>query len=434
MKKTKILLLAMSISLVGYSQTWDDDIYGSSLPPKSVKQTVNRKYNDATKTSTTNNVYIKNGQNNVDIISQGNVKFDVDAYNRRGNVNIYTNDANTDSNYETDPFYSNGNDYEYTDRIVRFHNPENSVKIVSDNDINVYVVDDVYNNYYSNRGWNLNVNLGFGWGSPWYGGGWYYPTYYTAWYSPWYGGWGWNYPYYGGWYSSWYGGWGWNYPYYGGWGYPRHYGTYNPYGRSSGGRYSSYNNNGRSSNNSSGRYSSSSGRVSNGGRESGRYSSGRISEVRNTNNTVNRSSSGRYSNYPSRGNTRPSSVDNTNTSSRISGRTTVNRQATYDANTGRISNRGEARSSSGTSTSGRFSGSHTTPSKTEKESTTYSRPTDSQRSSSGYNTGRSSSRQSSPSYNSGRSSSPSYNTRTSGSGRSSGGFSGGRSSGGSGRR
>lgn len=93
----------------------------------------------------------------------GNVNIDVDAYNRRGNVSVYDSEQTQmpdDSIVNADGY----NDYEYTDRIVRFHDPANSVKISSDNEINVYVVNDTYSNYYRNRGWNFNVNFGWGWG------------------------------------------------------------------------------------------------------------------------------------------------------------------------------------------------------------------------------------------------------------------------------
>ncbi len=152
---------------------------------------------------------------------------DVDEYNRRGNNEIPAGDeaySNDSLDYE---------EYEYTDRIVRFHDPESSIKITGADEVIVYVGDDLYENY-NNRGWNSNVYMGMGWGMgyyPWYDP-WYDPWYYGSWYSPWYGyapyyGWNrWYSPWY---YSRWYSPW-----YYGGWYDPWYYG----YGGYYGGGYS----------------------------------------------------------------------------------------------------------------------------------------------------------------------------------------------------
>ncbi|MBP1639173.1 MAG: putative secreted protein [Bacteroidetes bacterium] len=110
---------------------------------------------------------------------------------------------------------SNG---EYASRIQRFHNPNGTILINSDDEAGTYPLDNV--------NWTVNVyDSNFGWGWP-YGAYRHYPygymgSMYYPWYSSWYGsfwdwdyGWefGWDYPYYGGYYS---GGW----PYYGWGGY-----------------------------------------------------------------------------------------------------------------------------------------------------------------------------------------------------------------------
>ena len=99
---------------------------------------------------------------------------------------------------------------QYTDRIVRFHDPQSSIKITGADEVIVYVGDDVYEGY-NNRGWNNHLYMGWGsyypWYDPWYYGGWYgwhSPWYYSRWHSPWYYG-GWYDPwFYGGWHSPWY--------------------------------------------------------------------------------------------------------------------------------------------------------------------------------------------------------------------------------------
>jgi hypothetical protein len=144
---------------------------------------------------------------------------DIDEYNRRG--------VNDTTRLDEEAYANDYEEYEYTDRIVRFHDPESSIKITGADEVIVYFSDDVYDNYY-NRGWSSF----YSWYDPWYYGGWYgwYSPWYYVSYSPWY---------YGGWYSPWYySGWhGWHIPwyyrscYYGYWYDPWYYGAgFLPYG------------------------------------------------------------------------------------------------------------------------------------------------------------------------------------------------------------
>src|SRR5690554_2754791 len=219
--KTKNLLLAVlftAVPLSGFAQEWDD-IYADPTQPRHERVTIPKEQDDPQKKKV---VIVQGDASNMEVIANGR---DVDEYNRRGNDTITPEEE----------FYSSEDEnryqeYEYTDRIVRFHDPESSIKIVGADEVIVYVGDDIYENY-NNRGWNTHLHMGWGWGSfypwydPWYYGGWYgwnSPWYYSRWYSPWYGGFGWHSPWY---YSSWYSPW-----YYGGWYDPWHYGYGYGYG------------------------------------------------------------------------------------------------------------------------------------------------------------------------------------------------------------
>src|SRR5690554_3348810 len=219
--KTKNLLLAVLLTVMplsGFAQEWDD-IYADPTQSQNEKVTIRKEQEQPPKTKV---VIVQGDASGMNIKANGR---DIDEYNRRnGNETI-----------ESDELYSeeskNYEEYEYTDRIVRFHDPESSIKITGADEVIVYVGDDIYDGY-NNRGWNTNIYFGMGWGSfypwydswnysrwysPWYYGGWYDPWYYGYGYGGWYGGWSrWNNPWY---YSSWYSPW-----YYGGWYDPWYYG------------------------------------------------------------------------------------------------------------------------------------------------------------------------------------------------------------------
>src|SRR5690554_1106982 len=219
--KTKNLLLAVlftAVPLSGFAQEWDD-IYADPTQPRHERVTIPKEQDDPQKKKV---VIVQGDASNMEVIANGR---DVDEYNRRGNDTITPEEE----------FYSSEDEnryqeYEYTDRIVRFHDPQSSIKITGADEVIVYVGDDVYEGY-NNRGWNSHLYMGWGsyypWYDPWYYGGWYgwhSPWYYSRWHSPWYYG-GWYDPwFYGGWHSPWYYS-RWHSPwYYGGWYDPWHYG------------------------------------------------------------------------------------------------------------------------------------------------------------------------------------------------------------------
>ena len=240
MKTNKILLavLMVAMPLFGFAQEWDD-IYADSDRSERVTEEVTRKEPQKKKV-----VIVKGDAAGMEVKANGR---DVDEYNRRGNNGYSAGDITHQDDtlgYE---------DYQYTDRIVRFHDPESSIKISGADEVIVYVGDDLYSNY-NNRGWNSNFYYGWSWGMgyyPWYDvyyNPWYSPWYYGGWYDPWYYGWGgyygwsrWYRPwYYGSWYSPWYYS-SWYSPwYYGGWYDPWYYGWGGYYGGYSHGFYDGY--------------------------------------------------------------------------------------------------------------------------------------------------------------------------------------------------
>jgi hypothetical protein len=92
--------------------------------------------------------------------------------------------------YVTNNYYGDYNDYSYTSRIRRFHDP-----YYSNYYCDYYASPYAYDPYYYGSNWSFSVGFSWGWGS--FGYGWGYPYYgygypYYGWYDPWYG-----YPYYG---------------------------------------------------------------------------------------------------------------------------------------------------------------------------------------------------------------------------------------------
>lgn len=227
-------------------------------------------------------------------------------------VYIVDNEVYADSVVKEEGHYLNGfkgskSDYEYAERIRRFHNPRYTITIADPGYDDIYFLDNNYwnvymdgmyatitptwnNPYYWNymyspfsySSWAWRYNWGYPyWGSYYGWGGWYDP-----WYSPWYGG---YYGWYGGWYNPWYSPWysgyygwgysyyGWGYPYYGGYyGYP-YYGGYYGYG------YYNYNSNFDQANRralSSSRYSATGLRSDNSRRSSVMSTQGRTNTTR----------------------------------------------------------------------------------------------------------------------------------------------------------
>ncbi len=155
----------------------------------------------------------------------------------------------TDEESEEDGYYLNGfkgsqSDYEYAERIRRFHNPRYTITIADPGYDDIYFLDDNYWNVHidgvyatitptwNNPYWWDYKYSSFGYNSWAWRYNWGYPySYYSGWGYP-YSYYGWGYPYYDYWYNPWYSGY---YGYYG-WGYypydyyyGGYYGWYSPY-------------------------------------------------------------------------------------------------------------------------------------------------------------------------------------------------------------
>ncbi|WP_455668426.1 hypothetical protein [Phocaeicola sp.] len=232
----KIVLASLMMVCLPYlaiAQSVDDDLY--FIPKKKaekkeevkqeVKVVVPQKQNTTT-------VYAAPGSTVVVKDVKGNTR-DVDEYNRRytsrennfsmENDTLYIEEKPLNERGEwVNGFEGSQSDYEYAMRIVRFRNPRYAIPVSSPLywdvvyglpswDWNVY--DDGLYAYafptYTNRlwwDWRWNYSYGGGWGFSW---GWSSPWYYNSWYSPgywgggyWGGYWGWNhhhhyYPSYG---------------------------------------------------------------------------------------------------------------------------------------------------------------------------------------------------------------------------------------------
>ncbi|OQB29035.1 MAG: hypothetical protein BWY08_02156 [Bacteroidetes bacterium ADurb.Bin174] len=157
-----------------------------------------------------------------------------------------TTNTDQEEGYYLDGFEGGEMEYEYAERIRRFHNPKFSIHISDPQYMDIYFLDD--------SKWNVYIDGSYAWVTPtwtnpyWYNyywapysySSWYWrtnPYAYHSWYysnpwtyglygwtgySPWYYGYyDWGYPYYGGYYGHYYGGWG--YPYYH---YPYYWGSY----------------------------------------------------------------------------------------------------------------------------------------------------------------------------------------------------------------
>ena len=241
--KTKKLIIAgllAMIPILGFSQEWVewDDIYAD---PSQTSQ--KQQIKEAPQSPKKKIVVVEGDVSKLEVKSSR----DIDEYNRRGKE---TEEVIISKNEIEEEYI----DYEFTDRIVKYHDPEAVIKITGADKITIYTDDELYSDYYRSR---YCDRCGYcGCCCPWYDP-WYDPWYY-GWYSPWYynpwhyGGWRWNFYfgwhspwYYGGWYSPWHSPWyyGWYDPwFYGGWGYggyyPGYYGgiyvgaTYNSAGRS----------------------------------------------------------------------------------------------------------------------------------------------------------------------------------------------------------
>lgn len=320
--KTKQIIIAIMLAVIpfwSFAQEWDD-IYAtpSQNKGKTTKSDSQKK-----------KVVIVEGKG-TDIKIQTEAR-DIDEYNRRGSDALAEGDISQDSLYQ---------DYEYTDRIIKYHDPENSIKISGVDEVTVVYVDgDVYSDYYRNRGYYGSMY--YPWYTydymydPWFYGCYGYNSYYYGWYNPWFSPWSYSFYfnpwYYGSWHYSpyWYYS---SYWYYGGGGY--YNGFYDGYysaltsnrsGRSNGTfRTSSVNTSrlstsGRTS--ASARTSSSTSRISShSSRDVSSYrrsdaNSGRTRIVDNSGRVVD-SRTGRVLNRDSNSRPRPGNYNNSTTTSR----------------------------------------------------------------------------------------------------------------------
>ncbi len=244
MKKYILTLLGSVVlgSAVSFAQDWDDIYYDTGAKNKS-KDTEKKAAITIKKSSGTTSTAARNPYFTVDTQKQTKSATstspqivngrDVDEYNRR-----YTDEQEAYYAEEAAAYAAgdsaNIEDFAYTDRLVKFHNPE---LVDSSEDAELIEL------YYDNRP-TVNLIVGTSFGSyydPFYWGGyrpyrsWYrpygygwYDSWYTGWYDPWYDPYySWGYGWYGGWHNPWHYTWGCGYPHYGwhgpSWGHHGHY-------------------------------------------------------------------------------------------------------------------------------------------------------------------------------------------------------------------
>ena len=171
MKTNKSFLLAVMLTAIpffGFAQEWDD-IYANPTQKERVKAEVKQQEPQKKKV-----VIVQGDATGMEIQANGR---DVDEYNRRS-----TNDLPAgDEAYENDSLEYE--DYQYTDRIVRFHDPESSIKITGADEVIVYVGDDLYKTTTTRMGSNYTSAWAGVWVTipgmilvqPWYYSGWYDP-------------------------------------------------------------------------------------------------------------------------------------------------------------------------------------------------------------------------------------------------------------------
>lgn len=181
MKKTIFLISAcLGLSLSGFAQDYEDDIYYNPKKASAVKTENKKKQPAATIYGDPQMNYYYNVQ------SAYQTERDVDEYNRRG-LSYYQTPIDT-----IGEGMANSGDFLYTQQIQKYYNPT----IVVDN---ASLLADVLDNSYG------NVDIIYANGNPMFSPWSYSPWYYSSWYSPWY------YPssYYWGWGPSWGIGWSW---------------------------------------------------------------------------------------------------------------------------------------------------------------------------------------------------------------------------------
>lgn len=193
MKHAKLMLLGLSVTLgTGgpvWAQYYDDIYYDGSQEELVEERTV------TTTVETTCGDNVSEAAYDLPYFVE---ERDVDEYNRRYTTYDYGYEAGYYDAADT-VTTDEGEDFEYTERIRRFHNPTVIIESEDEDAVDLYIYTRpdvnvvVASPYYYSSWWGYD---------PWLWNTWYYDPYY---YSPWY---------YGYWYASWpY--WGWNW----GWGW-----------------------------------------------------------------------------------------------------------------------------------------------------------------------------------------------------------------------
>lgn len=192
MRKSVFLISALfAISLGAYAQ--NDDMYFTPTKTPKVKKEQLLKVQEGIYEKSDDEVYSAE-----DYDDKKYSDAEVDAYNRRGykvgKDTLYIGDGDKEVNEYAERYADeyNSNDYYYSNRLARFHEPA----------VNIYFgygVPYYWGWDYGWYDWGYNYSWNWGWSWNWY------PRYYG-----WYGGWGWSYPwhYHYGWYD-----WGWHRPY-----------------------------------------------------------------------------------------------------------------------------------------------------------------------------------------------------------------------------
>lgn len=194
--RTLIVLFAAAASLAATAQSPFDDLYYSPSKAAKQKKQKQEQLNAAKDRNRSMTVADYPGADSYSEGSSRPLNVDVDTYNRRTSAPLT----------KADSIAASGEDFSYTRRIERYHNPE-VVTSTGDNDLIDY--------YYTTSGSSPEINVylidndPFYWGPSWRYPGYRYnywgPTWSFGWaYDPWYD-WGWANPWYG---PSW--GWGWN--------------------------------------------------------------------------------------------------------------------------------------------------------------------------------------------------------------------------------
>ncbi len=228
MKKiVKLLLIALCVSPMVMAQSYDDLYYNPNKKDTSVRKEEKKNVSDKTRTNVSTNVPV------VVKDRKGNVR-NVDEYNRRYDARdndfklqddtLYVEEKQNPERGEwVNGFNGSQDDYEYAQRIIRFHNPRFAVSISSP-----YYWDIVYG--LNSWDWNVYTDDYYAYAFPTFTNRYWWDWRFNSFGYNWgWNSWNWGYPYYGGFYSGYWGGYyggSWGYPYYGHGGYPWYGGGY----------------------------------------------------------------------------------------------------------------------------------------------------------------------------------------------------------------